>query len=90
MTALTPKGDVWCFESAEEEDYSTFLGEYIQETEESKDPEAIYLICSFWNNENDWETIVERAAVEGSTWYVWWMDGVRAYMRYEGCGKVGD
>jgi asparagine synthetase A len=91
MTWLTmtiqPVTDVWIFETAEQEDYSHFLGEYIEETVASKDEEDMALIRSFWDDEYDWDTIVERASVEGSTWYVWWMDGVRRYMMHEGCGR---
>lgn len=75
--------DVWCFETPVEQDYSWFLGEYIRETIASKSQEDIETIRGFWNNEDSWETIVERAACETSAWYVWWMDGVRAYVRYE-------
>jgi hypothetical protein len=78
-----PMGSVWCFESPHEQDSSWLLGEYIRETAESKDPDDIKTIQSFWNNEYDFDTILEMASVEGSTWYVWWMDGVRAFIRHE-------
>jgi len=74
---------VICLESAMELDYSQFLSELIEEAKASGSEDDIALIKSFWDNQDDWETIQERAAVEGSAWYVWWMDGVRAYIRYE-------
>lgn len=77
------QGSVWCFESGLEQDYAWFLGEYIRETELSKSEADIAIIRSFWNDEYDWEEIVKKSQVEGSTWYVWWMDGVRAYICYE-------
>ena len=74
---------VICLESAMEEDYSHFLSELIEEAKAGGAEEEVALIRSFWGNEYTWEQIQEMAAVEGSTWYVWWMDGVRAYIRYE-------
>ncbi len=72
-----------CLESDVEKDYAHFLSEFIQETIEDKNPESIATIRSFWDNEYSWEEIQEKAAVDGSTWYVWWMDGVRKYMQKE-------
>lgn len=66
-------------ESPEEKDYSQFLSDYIQETIESQDKHSIAYIRALWDDES-WESIVRKANTEGSTWYVWWMDGVRAYM----------
>jgi hypothetical protein len=77
---VTLQNDV---EHAMELDYSDFLRELIEEAKESGDAAKIALICSIWGNTCTWELIQERAAAEGNTWYVWWMDGVRAYIRYE-------
>jgi len=30
---------------------------------------------------DSWDTIKERMEVEGSCWYVWYMDGVNEYIR---------
>lgn len=76
--------NVWCFESSVEQDYCWFLGEYIRETDATKNPDDMKTIRGFWDNRDDWETIVKRAACERNTWYVWWMEGVRAYARHEG------
>lgn len=67
-------------ESCEVQDAAYILGEDIELAKKTGDPAAIAEIRALWDNEL-WEDIVEKAAVEGSTWYVWWMDGVRAYMR---------
>lgn len=75
--------DVWCLETPLEQDSSYLLGEMIRDADVYMDLDARALIRSFWNNEDDWETIVERAACESSAWYVWWMDGVRAFVRHE-------
>lgn len=74
---------VICLESNIEQDYSWFLSELITEAKESGDAEGIAFIRSFWNNEDTWEEILEKTSYEDSRWYVWWMDGVRAYLRYE-------
>jgi hypothetical protein len=69
-------------ENEEEIKYSNSLATWIEATIESPDPKSIKGICSLWDDES-WEEIVERFNTEGSTWYVWWMDGVRAYMRID-------
>jgi hypothetical protein len=74
---------VICLESAMEQDYSFFLSELIEEAKEGGTEEEIEFIRSLWGHQYSWDAIKEMAAVEGSTWYVWWMDGVRAYIRYE-------
>jgi hypothetical protein len=74
---------VVCLETDVEKDYAHFLGEFIEETIADNNPESIATIRSFWDNDYSWEDIQEKAAVEGSTWYVWWMDGVRKYMEKE-------
>lgn len=66
-----------------EKDYTWFLSEFIVETKESNDQVDIDIIRSFWNNEDSWEDILEKASCEDSRWYVWWMDGVRKYIQYE-------
>jgi hypothetical protein len=77
---VTLQADV---EHAMELDYSDFLRELIDEAKSEGAAEKIDLIRSFWGKQCSWEQIQEMAAVEGNTWYVWWMDGVRAYIRYE-------
>lgn len=74
---------VICLESAVEQDYSFFLSELIEEAKAGGTEEEIELIRSFWGKQYSWDDIQEKAAADGSTWYVWWMDGVRAYIRHE-------
>jgi hypothetical protein len=74
-----PMGDVIQLESAEEEYYSFSLSTWISATIESQDEVSKQAICTLWEDEA-WDEIVEKFGVEGSTWYVWWMDGVRTYM----------
>jgi hypothetical protein len=66
-------------ESPGEEACSHLLSCWIQETMQSKDPNEKRKIRRLWGNEK-WESIMRKIKVEGSTWYVWWMDGVRAFM----------
>lgn len=72
-------GDEIQLESVEQEDASYILMQDIELAEQTKDPEAIAEIRALWDDE-PWEDIVAKARVEGSTWYVWWMDGVRAFL----------
>ena len=77
-----PRGSIICLESADEEFYSFSLSTWINETIESQDKVSMAAISQLWDGE-PWESIVEKVRVEGSTWYVWWMDGVRTYMRLD-------
>lgn len=54
------------------------LSMWIQDTIESQDQESIKQIRALWDNES-WESIMKKVSVEGSVWYVWWMDGVCAF-----------
>lgn len=74
---------VICLESAIEQDYSFFLSELIEDAKKNGTEEEIEFIRSLWGRQYSWKDIQEMAAVDGSTWYVWWMDGVRAYIRCE-------
>ncbi len=56
------------------------LGEWMDETIASQDPDNILSIQALWDDES-WDSIQRKYAVEGSTWYVWWMDGVGAYAK---------
>ena len=59
--------------------YSEALIDHINEVIISNDPEAIKNIRKLFNNES-WESIVTKFNADGSTWIVWWMDGVNSYM----------
>jgi hypothetical protein len=77
-------------ETTREETASYILSEFIQEAIETKDRNLIRRIRRLWRydvfgrgskNGERWSEIKKKCSVEGSTWYVWWMDGVRAFMR---------
>lgn len=86
-----PNGSIICLESQDEEYYSWSLHTWIDATIESDDEVSKAAICTLWDGE-EWDSIVEKANVEGSTWYVWWMDGVRTYKRLdqEGSNSSGE
>lgn len=75
-----PNGSIICLESSEQETASYLLSEDIRLAMETEDPELIAELRQLWDDE-PWEQVVERSQVEGSTWYVWWMDGVNAFAR---------
>ena len=77
-----PRGSIIQLESAEQEDAGYILMQDIELAEKTKDPGAIAAIRALWDDE-PWEEIVAKAHVEGSAWYVWWMDGVRAFLLRE-------
>jgi len=78
-SAQFPHGSIIQLESAEQEDAAYILMQNIELAEQTKDPEAIAEIRALWDGE-EWEDILGKARCEGSTWYVWWMDGVRRFM----------
>lgn len=78
--AQFPRGSIIELESAEQETASYLLSEDIRLAIETEDPELIEKLRKLWDGE-PWDVIVERSQVEGSTWYVWWMDGVNAFAR---------
>jgi hypothetical protein len=69
-------------DSLEEEEYSDRLACAIEELTDNPDPDWIAKIRSLWDGES-WESIQKKSQVEESTWYVWWMDGVRAFVHAE-------
>lgn len=58
--------------------YSQSLSTWISNTIAAPDHNNIAAIRSLWDDES-WENIVSRFQTEGSTWIVWWGDGVREY-----------
>ncbi len=77
--AQFPNGSIIQLESREEEDAAYILAQNIELAERTKDPAAIAEIRALWGDE-DWDDILKKSRAEGSTWYVWWMDGVRAFL----------
>lgn len=77
-------------ETAQVEAASYFLSELIQEARETHDRNLIRRIRRLWQFDafgrgsrrgEKWASILKKISVEGSTWYVWWIDGVRVFMR---------
>ncbi len=66
-------------ETQHEEFASNDLSKYIQDAMNTGNKKKIVFIRSLWDNE-PWASIVKKVNTEGSTWYVWWMDGVRKFM----------
>jgi hypothetical protein len=56
---------------------SMLLSADIDEAKETGDEELISDIRNLWDGES-WESILEKYNTEGSTWYVWWSDGIFA------------
>lgn len=77
-----PHGSIIQLESDEQEAAGYILSQDIELATETGDPELIAEIRALWDGE-EWDDIVSKARVEGSTWYVWWMDGVRAFLLRE-------
>lgn len=59
--------------------YANSLITWISNTIKSKDAKSIEAIRSLWDDE-PWEEIQTKILTDGSTWYVWWMDGLRKYI----------
>lgn len=81
---------ILCLETRQEEAASYFLSELISEAIETKDRNLIRRLRRLWQfnafgrgskNGERWASIKRKVAVEGSAWYVWWMDGCRMLMR---------
>jgi len=60
-----------------DEFYSWWLARIINQAIQSKDNELIDYIRSLWHNES-WDSIIQKFQTEGSTWVVWWNDGINA------------
>lgn len=78
-----PNSSIIQLESSEQEDAGYLLSEDIRLAMETKDQELIEELRKLWDDES-WDVIVERSQAEGSMWYVWWMDGVNAFIRRAG------
>ena len=64
--------------------YSNSLYYWIMSTDKfhGGDSTAAQTIRELWNNEA-WDSILDKLRTEGSTWLVWWMDGVRRYAAHD-------
>jgi len=73
-----PLGDVWSLESEIEETASKIIRNKYDNALLGRTRARNILKSCF---ESDWQTIKERFETEGSVWYVWYMDGVRKFIR---------
>lgn len=64
-------------ETEAEDEASWELSKLIQKAIDTSEVSLISYLRKLWDNES-WESIVEKFGTEGSTWYVWWMDGWNA------------
>lgn len=70
--------DVWQFESKAEVVAAQDLNIIITQATEGNRKAQNYL-RKLWGSES-WQSIKSKLAVEGSVWYVWYMDGVRKHL----------
>jgi uncharacterized Zn finger protein (UPF0148 family) len=70
--------DVWKLETPEEESAIDYLSS-ISNKALSGDDQSQEILMNLWDE--NWESIKDKLETEGSTWYVWWMDGVREFAR---------
>lgn len=73
------KSDVWELQSNDQEMASEDLNFIAERALRGYRGSQNYL-KKLWP-ECSWKTIKERLNTEGSTWYVWWMDGVNQHLK---------
>ncbi|MHA1883075.1 MAG: hypothetical protein ACTSUO_08525 [Candidatus Thorarchaeota archaeon] len=78
-----PMGDIWKLESAKEDEACVALGFHCERALEGDVKEQKFLEKVFGEK---WEHIKPKLEAEGSAYYVWWMDGVRNFMRMHESG----
>lgn len=76
-----PMGDVWNLESPDQEIASQDLNSIVTQALDG-DVSLQEFLSNLWDGES-WESIKEKLETEGSTWQVWWMDGVNKFMSSE-------
>jgi len=64
--------------------YSNSLYYWIMATDKQHGGDSVtaQTIRELWDNES-WDSIMDKLRTEGSTWIVWWMDGVRKYAEHD-------
>lgn len=67
--------DVWTLETPGEDEAANTMEPIIDSALSGNESSQEYLRM-LWDNES-WASIKAKLETEGSTWYVWWMDGVR-------------
>lgn len=71
--------DVWKLESSQEDLGSDLLDNMYVQPALKGDRNAQSFLVRLWKEK--WSSIKNKLETEGSVWYVWWMDGVHAFMR---------
>lgn len=82
------QGDVWQLESKDEEFASQMLSQIVDKALEGDETQQKFL-SELWDGEG-WDSVKAKVLTEGSTWYVWWMDGVRKFMSQLDTEDVGE
>jgi len=86
---LSVNGDVWKFETGDQDwasdDLNNLFSNATNQTKGSLNTfgnrmKIIKYLRTLWDGES-WESIRRKAEAEGSTWYVWYMDGLNAHLR---------
>jgi len=73
-------GDVWDFETTEEDLYAELLNELCTKAIEGDIDLQRYLTGIFGGN---WESVKAKLLTEGSVWYVWWKDGLNKFIELQ-------
>ena len=76
METLT---DVWTLETPEEEFAIEELNMIIDRAFKFEGTSERAYLRKLWDGES-WKSIKAKLMVEGSDWYVWYMDGVRVHL----------
>ncbi len=71
--------DVWTLETGDQDSASDDLNLIINEAMKFKGGWARAYLRKLWGGES-WKSIKAKLQVEGSDWYVWYMDGVNAHL----------
>ncbi len=80
--------DIIVLETPVQLDYSYELSLMIEMAVDLNDEKLIQYIRNLWDNES-WESILKKFNTEGSVWYVWFMDGVRALIHLDNQPHAG-
>lgn len=71
------QGDVWSFETKAEEEAIDYLNMICDNAIKGNKNDQMYLEKVF---DEKWKSIKPKLETEGSTYYVWWMDGVHRFL----------
>ena len=71
--------DIWILESNLERAASDALNVMYVVPALKGDRSAQQYLSRLW--EERWSSVKEKLETEGSGWYVWWMDGIREFIR---------